>query len=95
MVKIGTLAICFTFSWHSLLILSFPKLFQQVVKHVLFQYCRGSLFFCLVVSVELAQSEYTVVEGEGFVIVCAVVTQPIERSAVVYLATDAISARGW
>ena len=52
-------------------------------------------FFCLVVSVELAQSEYTAVEGEGFVIVCAVVTQPIERSAVVYLATDAISARGW
>ena len=51
--------------------------------------------FVLVVSVELAQSEYTVVEGEGFLIVCAVITLPIERSAVVYLATDAISAQGW
>lgn len=47
-----------------------------------------------VVSVELAQSEYSVLEGEGFVMVCAMITQPIERSAVVYLATDVISAQG-
>ena len=43
---------------------------------------------------ELAQSEYSVVEADGFVMVCAVITQPIERNAVVDLATNAISARG-
>lgn len=48
-----------------------------------------------VVSVELAQSEYSAVEGDAFVMVCAVITQPIERSAVVVeLATDSISAQG-
>ena len=43
---------------------------------------------------ELAQLEYSVVEEEGFVMVCAVITQPIERNAVVDLATNAISAQG-
>ena len=43
---------------------------------------------------ELAQSEYSAVEGDGFVMVCAVITQPIEKTVVVGITTDAILAQG-
>ena len=59
----------------------------------IFLICPFRLFVS-VVSVELAQSEYSAVEEDGFVLVCAVITQPIERTAVVDLATNAISAQG-
>ena len=55
---------------------------------------RPFCLFVLVVSVELAQSEYSAVEEDGFVMVCAVITQPIEKTVVVGITTDAISAQG-
>lgn len=57
-----------------------------------------SILLCMtlvsVVSVELAQSEYSAPEGDGFLMVCVNIFQAIERNVAVKLATNAISAQG-